>query len=155
MVVIGVTTGEALNPQWVMVMAWTTKELFKVRLRDDILTAGPVQADIVLGHLKKDINDLYVRKPMADFEYLEASITPTGTQWGVSFGVSLVVRILLTILCIRVDVFNEDVGVDGALSGNGLQQAVKGSDHVDGNEDSPGCRGRHVRALHGGRARHV
>jgi hypothetical protein len=97
-----------LNPTWVTVMAWTTQEIFKVRLRDDIMSAGPLQTNVVLDILKKDVTQLYVRKPMAEFEYLEASITPTPLQWGISLGISLLISIVLTIVCIKYDLFGDE-----------------------------------------------
>jgi len=96
------------KPEWVTVMAWTTAEIFKVKLRDDVMALGPLDRDKVLATLKADVTQYYVRKPMADFEYLEASITPTPTQWAVSLIVSLVIAIILTIVFIRVDLFGEE-----------------------------------------------
>ncbi len=98
----------ALNPTWVAVMAWTTQEIFKVKLRDDIMTAGPIVPNVVLDILRRDITQYYVRKPMADFEYLEASITPTPTQWAISLGISLLFSVILTIVGIKYDLFGEE-----------------------------------------------
>lgn len=107
-VVLVVGLDDLLKPQWVTVMAWTTQEIFKVKLRDDVTALGTLDRDKVLATLKADVNQYYVRKPMADFEYLEASITPTPTQWAVSLIISLIISIVLTIVFIRVDLFGEE-----------------------------------------------
>ena len=107
-VVLVVGVDDQLTPQWATVMAWTTSEMFKVQLRDDVMAEGTLTRDKVMADLKKDVTQYYARKPMADFEYLEASITPTPLQWGLSLGISLVIAIGLTIWFIRVDIFGEE-----------------------------------------------
>jgi hypothetical protein len=112
-VILVIGVDDALKPQWATVMAWTTAEIFKVKLRDDVMTSGltpegAIDRERVLALLRQDVTTLYKRKPMADFEYLESSITPTPTQWLVSLLVSLIFAIGLTILFIRADVFGEE-----------------------------------------------
>jgi hypothetical protein len=101
---------DQLAPQWVTVMAWTTQEIFKVKLRDDIMALGPLTKDKVMDVFRTDVPQYYVRKPMAEFEYLEASIAPTPMQWGVSLFISLAIAVGLTIWFIKVDVFGEERG---------------------------------------------
>ena len=107
-IILVVGVDDQLTLQWATVMCWTTQEIFKIKLRDDIMGGGTLALDKVIAALKKNVVESYTRKPMADFEYLEASITPTGPQWGASLGVSLLVQIILTFLCIRVDVFGDE-----------------------------------------------
>jgi len=107
-IVLVVGVDDQLSPQWATVMAWTTSEMFKVRLRDDVVAEGTLTRDKVMDDLRKDVTQYYARKPMADFEYLEASITPTPLQWGLSLGISLAIAIGLTIWFIRVDVFGDE-----------------------------------------------
>jgi hypothetical protein len=134
-IVLVIDVDERMEIQWATVMAWTTKELFKVRLRDDVMMSPHVGLDrtAILADLKLDITDYYTRKPMSDFEYLESSITPTPTQWGISLFFSLAAAIGLTILFIRVDVFGDegrrrawrDAGDDdGLLSNLGMGWAM-------------------------------
>lgn len=61
---------------WVSVLAMTDNEMFKIRLRDDILDLDSLSADNVIGTLRKDTLELFKRKPMADFAYLDAEIDP-------------------------------------------------------------------------------
>lgn len=96
------------KPQWVEVMAWTSNEMLKVKLRDDIMAldyAGVEQAIPVIEH---DVDQYYVRKPMKDFEYLKASMVPSTTQWTVTLIVSLVAAVGLTWFFQVNDVFNEE-----------------------------------------------
>lgn len=61
---------------WVRVMSWTDKEMFKVELRDDLLGVGEVDRNKMVGIISKHIESSFVRKPMADFEYLKSEISP-------------------------------------------------------------------------------
>ena len=105
--VVGVDDG--MVPQWATVMCWTSSEIFKVQLRDDVLSeGGTLDVDKVMVDLKKDVTQYFVRKPMADFQYLEASITPTTGQWAGGLFVSFFISIGMTIVCIKVDIFGEE-----------------------------------------------
>lgn len=108
-IVLVVGLDDLLQPQWATVMCWTTQEMFKVKLRDDIMAeGGKLDRDKVMADLKKDVVQYYVRKPMADFEYLEASITPTPAQWAVSLVISIIIAIVLTIVGIKYDIFGDE-----------------------------------------------
>lgn len=105
--VIGVD--DHLVPQWATVMCWTSQEIFKVRLRDDIMAeGGPLDRMKVMADLQKDVTQYYVRKPMAEFQYLEASITPTSGQWVGTIVVGLIISVILTIVTTKYDLFGED-----------------------------------------------
>lgn len=61
---------------WVRVMSWTDKELFKVELRDDLARLDVIDRTKVLPIIASHIQSSFVRKPMADFEYLKSEISP-------------------------------------------------------------------------------
>jgi hypothetical protein len=61
---------------WVRVLAWTDSELFKVKLQDEIMKLPTLEAHEVITTTSAMILNHYVRKPMKDFEYLEAEIDP-------------------------------------------------------------------------------
>jgi hypothetical protein len=107
-IVLVIGVDDSLAPQWATVMCWTTQEIFKVKLRDDVMSLPTLNADNVVAALKKDVVESYVRKPMADFQYLEASITPTPLQWSLSLIIGLVISVILTIVSIRVDIFGDE-----------------------------------------------
>lgn len=88
-VVLLSVTGAKIN--WAYVMAWTDKQIFKVKLRDDVQAIGVMDRDKILSAIRSNVNAHYVRKPMKDFEYLASSITPTPTQWVISllFGIAV------------------------------------------------------------------
>lgn len=83
-VVLVIGVGADSKPSWANVMAWTDANIFKVQLRDDVLALPKIGHETVLPVLGKNVEATYVRKPMKDFEYLKASISPTTTQWVVS-----------------------------------------------------------------------
>lgn len=97
-----------MKPKWAHVMAWTTEQLFEVKLRDDIMNLPVIEVNSVLQILHDDVSKLYHRKPMADFKYLSHCITPTTTEFLVATIISLIISILLTWFFEVNDVFNEE-----------------------------------------------
>lgn len=73
-VVIGAPQYPAI--QWVRVVSWTDKELFKVQLRDALLALKTVDRAKVLDTISEHVDKQFVRKQMKDFEYLSFDITP-------------------------------------------------------------------------------
>lgn len=73
-VVLGVPQYPKLS--WVRVLSWTDKELFKVQLRDDLLALGDVDQAAVFDLMERHTAGGYLRKDMADFEYLANEIQP-------------------------------------------------------------------------------
>jgi hypothetical protein len=61
---------------WVNIMALTDQDIFKIKLRDDILALDSLTADSVIGALTKNTNETFKRKRMRDFAYLDAEIDP-------------------------------------------------------------------------------
>jgi hypothetical protein len=106
--VLVIDTDGQLKPQWAVVMAWTSQELFKIKLRDDIMDLPAVTREATIAALDKDVGQFYKRKPMAEFEYLKASITPTTTQLVVSLIFGLMVAFGLAYLFQKQDVFGDE-----------------------------------------------
>lgn len=73
-IIIGVTQYPKID--WVGVSSWTDSQLFKIELRDSIMSLGAIDRDkiikLTLDHTMKS----FVRKQMKDFEYLQAQIHP-------------------------------------------------------------------------------
>lgn len=90
--------------QWVGIMAWTKNELFKVKLRDDLMELGTIDKDKYFQTVEQDINKYFVRKHMSDFEYLRASIKPSKNEWIISMLISLLIGIGLSIFFYKVDI---------------------------------------------------
>lgn len=64
------------NIEWVRVLAWTDEEIFKVTLRDALLSLGTLDRRAVLDTIEAHTDQYFVRKPMKDFAYLEDEIDP-------------------------------------------------------------------------------
>ena len=60
---------------WVHVMSWSDRELFKVQLRDE-LQGGDFTVERVIPIIEKNIAKTFERKRMREFEYLENEIDP-------------------------------------------------------------------------------
>ena len=93
--VIGVDS--EMHPKWTTVMAWATKEIFKIKLRDDIMDESTLTKEGVLQALATNVPAYYQHKKTAEFEYLKASITPSGFQYGLCLGLGFMLAIGLAI----------------------------------------------------------
>ena len=74
-VVIGVSS-LAEKPLWANVIALTDNSLFKIKLRDDIMSLDSLTADGVINTIYKNTSETFKRKSMKDFKYLENEIDP-------------------------------------------------------------------------------
>lgn len=97
-----------MHPTWAVVMAWSINKLFEVKLRDDIMGETVLTKDNVIAALDRNVSAYYKRKPMADFEYLQASITPTTTQLMWSLICGLMVALGVGYAMHRHDLFDEE-----------------------------------------------
>ena len=95
-VVLVVSVDSDMTPQWATVMAWTTSDIFKVKLRDDVMQHGVLKRDTLMNDIRNNVSQYFKRKPMADFQYLESEIVPTTTEWVVTLIIALIVGIGLT-----------------------------------------------------------
>lgn len=95
-VVLVVSVDDAMKPQWAEVMAWTTRSIFKVKLRDDIMDEPVLDRKAAMAALRTNVSTYFQRKPMKEFEYLRASATPSTTQWVVTLLISVITAIGLT-----------------------------------------------------------
>lgn len=108
--VISVEDSASMKPRWAAVMAWTTNELFKVKLRDDVMKNSSITPEAVLVNLRENVSKHYQRKPMKDFEYLSSQIKPSITEWVITLVVGLLIAIGLIIFFEREDVFGDEGG---------------------------------------------
>jgi hypothetical protein len=91
--------------KWTYVMTWSKNELYKVQLRNDLNELGnTLDMHKVLGIIENDTAKMFVRRPMHDFEYLKASITPTPAQWAWSMIIGVLVSIGLSFFFSHPDV---------------------------------------------------
>lgn len=107
-VVLVVSVDDQMKPLWAGVLCWTTNELFKVKLRDDVMNDAVVTRDAVIKDLETNVSQYYERKPMKDFEYLSSSITPSTTEWVITLIIGLFVAIGLVVFFQINDVFDEE-----------------------------------------------
>lgn len=106
-IILVVSVDGDMKPQWANVMCWTTNELFKVKLRDDVMNDPILTRESVVADLRTNVDKYFVRKPMADFKYLTSSITPSTTEWIITLVLSLLVAGCLAYFFEVNDVFGE------------------------------------------------
>ena len=73
-IVVGTATWPKID--WVNVFSWSKNDLVNVRLRDDLLKMGTMDRTKFMDVLRNDAYTYYVRRPMAEFEYLKDEIEP-------------------------------------------------------------------------------
>jgi hypothetical protein len=88
-VVIGAPEFPA-KAQWVNIMALTKTDLFQVQLRDSLLDLDSLTVANVTDIIEKNVRANFKRRPMKEFQYLEAEIDPP--TWVV---VSTVIALIL------------------------------------------------------------
>jgi hypothetical protein len=58
-------------------MSWTRVEELKIAIRDRLQEVGTLEKrDEILAVIREEVDGKFVRRPMADFEYLNAEIRP-------------------------------------------------------------------------------
>lgn len=103
-VVVIIGTPNYPTIEWVRVVSWTDKQLFKVQLRDDILDLKTVDQSKVLGIINQHVSKSYVRKSMRDFEYLDSEILPPDWVIGIAVAIAVLGSILLSVFFKYYDV---------------------------------------------------
>ena len=76
---------------WAGVMSWTKAEEMKLAIRDRVEELKKFDGLKVLGIVRQEVASKFVRRPMADFEYLSSSIEPPFWMLCVLFALGLVV----------------------------------------------------------------
>ena len=69
-------------------------ELFKVTLRDQLLDGNTLDSATVASAISTNITELYDRPEMADYEYLDAAIQPSGGQKVLAVILSLLANLI-------------------------------------------------------------
>lgn len=103
--VVGVkTSSAAVQIAWVHSMSWAEDDIFNVKLRDDLLGLRTLDRVQVVSTIESDVVRYFRRKPMADFEYLEASITPTPGQLAFALLINLSISVGLAVFFVKNEV---------------------------------------------------
>lgn len=75
-VVVVIGTPEYPKIAWVSVFSWSKNEMLNVQLRDDIREIGVMDRFKIVPAIRSNVVKSFVRKPMAEFEYLKDQIEP-------------------------------------------------------------------------------
>lgn len=90
---------------WVEVMSWSKNDLFNVKLRDSTQAIGTLDMELILQTFYTTANAQFVRRPMAEFEYLAKERRPPAwLQWTI-ITVGALISFGLTVWFHNVDVF--------------------------------------------------
>jgi hypothetical protein len=104
-VILVVNVDNEMRPTWANVMVWTVDPLFVVKLRDAVMDLPKLEPEPTLAAMKETISKYHKRKPMADFKYLKASVTPSTTAWIVTMILQLLATAGLILVCHREEFF--------------------------------------------------
>lgn len=73
-VVVMIGSSEFPKIDWVGVQAWTTNEMFKVALRDDLMALENIDRAKIMNTIYKNVKASYVRQSFKEYQYLEDDI---------------------------------------------------------------------------------
>lgn len=105
-VVVGLPRGSEIA--WVRVISWTKVTAVKEGIERRILRLGMFAGSTVAEIIESEVRDRFVRRPMADFAYLTASIEPTPTALWTLFAIGLLLALGLQWFFWANDVFCEE-----------------------------------------------
>lgn len=75
-IIVIVGTSEYPKINFVRVMSWTDKEIFKIKLRDSLESNGEIDREFFMKEIMRITMQDFKRKSMKDFAYLEHEIEP-------------------------------------------------------------------------------
>lgn len=105
-VVIGLPSGSEIA--WVRVISWTKVDAVKQGIEKGVLHLGTFRGEEIARVIEGEVAERFVRRPMADFAYLKASIEPTPTALWVLFTIGLLLALGLQWFFWANDVFGEE-----------------------------------------------
>lgn len=110
-VVVGLPSGSEIA--WVRVISWTKVEAVKQGIEKGVLHLGTFKGDEIVRVIEGEVAERFVRRPMADFAYLKASIEPTPTALWTLFTIGLLLALGLQWFFWANDVFGEECDEGG------------------------------------------
>ncbi len=102
-VAVGVPSSGAIA--WAGVVSWTKNEEVKIAIRDRLITMPSFDGDAVLDVVDEEVRTKFVRRPMADFEYLSATLEPPTWACWLIFVLGTLLSLGLSIYFWREDPF--------------------------------------------------
>jgi len=66
---------------WTNTLSWAKNDIFRVKMRDDIMTIGKLDRDSIFLAMQDNIGKLFVRKRMREFKYLDSAIILTDKEF--------------------------------------------------------------------------
>lgn len=91
--------------EWVSTLALAKDDMLKIQLRDNLMEIETLNMEKIMPEVENCVSKYFVRKRMREFEYLMYAVTPSLTQYIVSFIISLIVTIGLVIFFETEDIF--------------------------------------------------
>lgn len=93
---------------WAGVISWTRNEEIKISIRDRLVELSSFQGDKALDIIAEEVGKKFVRRPMADFEYLSSTIKPPmWAQW-LLFVIGIIISVGLAITFWIKDPFGDE-----------------------------------------------
>lgn len=100
--VVGVSPDHTIN--WVRILSWSKKELFKIQIEDDIRSIGQLDRGEMFDVMFKYIESGYSLMNMAEYEYLKNEMKPSVPALIIGFILCFLANLSLTWFMHRNDV---------------------------------------------------
>lgn len=104
-VIIGATSYPTID--WVAISSWTDEQMFKVKLRDDIMSLRVADRAAIMTAIDQNTMQLFKRKSMKDFEYLKYQAEPPIWVLTLAVFLSIITSIGCSFYFYRNDPFND------------------------------------------------
>lgn len=90
-IIVVISVDDSNKIEWVDISCLAQSDIFRIKLKDSILSIGTLDMDKILLEIEGNTLKYYQRKRMRDFEYLKASIEPTGLQLFISIIINSII----------------------------------------------------------------
>ena len=104
-VVVGMPAGGEMA--FASVMSWSKSEEMKLSIRDRIMELGQFDGGKVLDIVSSEVKAKFVRREMADYEYLMEAVEPPVWLLVIIFVVGVAASVVLSVYFIRNDPFGD------------------------------------------------
>lgn len=106
--IVIVGTPEFPKISWAAVLSWTKNEEVKIEVRDRVIGLAEFDGEKILGIIAEEVEKKFVRRPMADFEYLKSTLEPPAWATWLIFIIGCLLSIGLQIYFWNEDPFHDN-----------------------------------------------
>jgi hypothetical protein len=110
-VIVMVNVDAAGTIQWANCLSWAKNDMFRVKLRDDLMAIGKLDRVAAMKVIHDDVEQYFVRTSMKEFKYLDKAIILTNTEfWWI--------LVITALVSLGISIFFDEAELVERYSGN-------------------------------------